>query len=354
MFAQAFPRIAPPSAPPVTIDPSDTLIEVTDFAGTITRDSSKLRLTRLIDTAPQGDTSNYKAAAPGSRFRFGVQAVEFSTVSIVLQFTGLVVRNDTYYDIGHVYLDGNFIQNVTCPVAWAGPGNAHPTGTRTVTLVVGPGTHTVDIILPYGASVDLTSISLAATQTLIAAQARPTTKAVFVGDSIIQGFSTTSTRTGWPFKTAFAESVQLIDLGYGGRRIVATDFTAAGSVGADWALTNIGINDAIGGNTAAYFKGVAKTSLTNYRAAATTAGKPTSRLYVVTPFWSDSPSLVTPLEDIRQAWRDAITEIADPYVTKIEGATGSMPTGIGNFPDHIHPNDAGATAIAAALSALIF
>jgi len=359
--AQASPRLDPPSGPPVVYQPSNTFIQASDYTGTLTRDSTKLRITRAIDTSPQGDTSVFKATVPGGRFRFGVRSTVASLTTITLNYTGLVQRNDTYNPIGSVYIDGVFVADFTNSTAWS-PGSPHPINAVSVGVIVVAGDHTVEIMLPYDASVDMGTVSLASTQTLIAPSARTTQKCVFMLDSIAQGFNSSRIRNHFTTIICTNKDWQQINLGYGGRQIIPSDFTVAGSVGAQRCLSTGGINNVIGGDSPASIKALYKTSISNYRSAATTAGVPTSRLYIGVPFYTEyAPLPGATLSDklatvaaARQAIRDAITEMADPYVTLIESASSPFPTTVSGLDaDKLHVIDSGSEVIAAAFTAVM-
>lgn len=327
----------------VEVEGDDALFGVSDFAGTVDRSAGRIRLTRAIS-----DISDFDTAAPGTRIRFAATLLAPGQVILRFAYTGLIIRDDVYNDIGSVYVGGTLHGDFACPVAWAGPGNAHPVSSAIYAMSLIAGTHQIEAVLPYSASVDFEGVTIPETASLAAPVARVTKKGVIFGDSIVQGFFATKIRASWPFLLAGTEAAQLLDLGFGGRETTASDGTAAGATGADFGLSLTGVNDAIAGTSVATIEANHAALQDNFRTA-----NPTAPLYVLTPTWASSGAIITPIEDVRQAIRDAVAGRADANTFLIEGATGSMPTGAGNFPDGIHPNDAGSVTIAAVLAAAI-
>lgn len=345
-------------APAVTaIATNNAAWRVTDLAGTYVQDAGKIRLTRSTS-----DGQGFEHCAPGARVRIGVTLASTGMVAVSIQYTGLVTRTDTYRPIGEVWVDGAASTTFTGP-SKALPSTPHPTGTTTAYVVLSAGTHDLDIIFPYCASIDVTGLAIPATASVAAPTARTTAKAVFFGDSITHGFNTDAPSEGWPFKIARTKGKQLVNHGYGGRGMTSADATTAGSYGGDFAAYLIGFNNFYpGGTSLVTWKADYKTAITNFRTASTTAGKATAKLYCITPTWSNSDADVgtgpyaansPTLEQFRQAIRDAITEVADAYTVLIEGRGAGMPTGTGNFADGIHPGATAAATIASIVGSQI-
>lgn len=331
----------------IAVAPDNAAFTVTDLAGTVSVTSSRIRLTRST-----ADASGFQHAAPGARVRFAVTLADPGFVVIDLQYTGLVTRTDTYEPDGAVLVDGVIRTTYAGPTK--GPSDPHPVGGLSVSLSLLAGTHNIEVLFPYCASVDFEGVSIPAGAAIGAATARPTKRGVFFGDSITHGFIGDNPQTTWPYLTAIAESAQILNHGYGGRQLQTVDGTTAGGLGADFGVYLIGYNNfAPGGASLATFETNYETLLTNFRAASTAAGKPSAPLYVITPIWSindagnggslsgNSPSL----EQFRQAIRDAVADVADPLITIIEGLGAGMPSGLGEIGDGVHPNAAGAVKI---------
>ena len=335
--------------------PSNLLFEVSDFEGTVTRDDTKLRLERAIT-----DAVGFHFSVPSSRIRFSVNSVEPHSILINLSYTGLVTRNDTYNDVGSLYLDGVQISDFNCSKIKIG---AHPLSSETLTLPINSGTHTIDILLPYCTSVDFNGVMLENDVTLQAPLLqRPSVKYVSFGDSITHGFNSTAARKHWNSLLSEQKDWEIFNLGYGGRGIVPSDATVAGNIGADFATYLIGFNNFYpNGQSTTTFKNNMITAISNYRASCTAKGKPNSKLVIITPLWSSSDvgnggayeGNSPTLEQFRQATRDAFAEAADGDSILVEGATNGMPTGMTNFPDGVHPNDSCSVLIANKIATVV-
>ncbi len=339
----------------VTIAPNNAAFSVSDLAGTASVTSSRIRLTRSTS-----DADGFQHAAPGARVRFSVTLASPGIVEIDLQYTGLITRVDTYEPDGAVLVDGVIRATYTGPPK--APSDPHPTGPAIVSVAVLAGAHDIEVVFPYCASVDFEGVSIPTGATIGTATPRPTKRGVFFGDSITHSFNADNAYTAWPYMTAAIESAQMLNHGYGGRQLVPADGTTCGGYGADFGVYLIGYNNfAPGGGSLATFEADYETLIANFRAASTTAGKPTAPLYVITPIWSvndvgeggplvgNSPTL----EDFRQAIRDAVADAGDAYVTLIEGRGAGMPSGLSEIIDGVHPGYAGAVKIRDVVSGVI-
>jgi hypothetical protein len=338
-----------------TVPPNNAAFQVSDFYGTITQDAAKIRLTRLIV-----DGQGFEHCAPGARIRFSVTVAALSQVTVLLNYTGLVSRNDTYNDVGSIFINGAFSTDFYGPATHT-PGQPHPTGAVNVSLFLAAGTHLVEVILPYCAAVDFAGVTIPVDASVSAPSARVSKKIIFFGDSITHGFNSSKIRLHWPFLVAETEAAQMIDYGYGGRGCNGTDGTVAGNAGADIAFYLIGFNNFYpGGGSLTDFKTQHKLVQSNFRTRSAVNSKATAPFYACTPF--DAPAAYggglyaansPTLEQFRQAIRDGITEQADAYVTLVEGLSAGMPTGSSKFPDGIHPNDAASAEIAPVVSGVV-
>lgn len=322
-------RLFPINAEPATVSiaPDDPVFEVTDFAGTVSRNSTRIRLTRTINDTTGGYTSNLRAAAPGARVRFNVTLASMGEVVIEVYYNGLIVLNSVYNDASSIYVDGEFFTQFFCPVPWAGPGNNPPVSAATVSVVLPAGEHLIEVIFPYDAGMDFTGVDIPATASIGSPTARTTLRYAFGGDSRYQGFNATDVRYVWPFLICADDDAQMLNLAYGGRQVEASDGTVLGALGCDRTFYMADFNDfAPGGNSIPTFKATYKTLLTNFRAAAISAGRPDAELIVMTSYYSDAFPLNSPtLAQFRQAERDAVSEVADPHVLQLEGTHAGMP-----------------------------
>lgn len=321
------------------IAPNDAAFSVTDLAGTFVQDSGKIRMTRSTS-----DGQGLEHTAPGARVRFAVTLLSPGLVNVAFQWTGLITRDDIYNAHGEIWVNGSLATAFVGPTK--GPSDPHPTGTSTIPLALSAGVKIIDLIFPYCASVDFKGVEIPATASIQAASPRPTKRGVFIGDSITQGFSTTKATAAWAFLTALETSSQILNHGYGGRVLTPGDTTVCGAYGCDFGVLMMGVNNFLNnGESTATFKTNYKTSITNWRAATTSAGKPNAPLYVITPIWCGPDDGLGPfvansptLEAFRQAIRDAVSEVADPYVVLIEGNDGAMPVGPDGFDGPlVHP-----------------
>lgn len=328
------------------VAPDDAVFGVTDFAGTVTQDNSKIRLTRSIV-----DGNGFQHCAPDARVRCEVTLVTRSEVKIDVAYTGLVTRTDTYAPVGAVLVNGA-ATNFTLATAH-GPSDPHPTGNVTADLVLDAGTYTIEVAFPYCASVDFKGIRVPGSATIAQAPARSVDRSVFFGDSIVQGFNATAIQTRWAWLLALAKDWQVLDLGYGGRTITASDFTVAGQLGADRAITNIGLNNCLAGTSTGAIQAAAEASILAYRAAVTSAGNPTSKLYWINLFDCTNPGIVTSVASARTAISAAFTAVGGANDILIPGGTANGLPAAASFADLTHPDDAECITIASVLGGLI-
>jgi hypothetical protein len=354
-FATRNPR-SPLVAPPVvsTVLPNDAAWTYSDLAGSWSVTASRARATR-----PIVDEQGYEHCAPGARASIVVSAVAPTLLTLRVRYTGLVTRTDTYADVGTVMVNGAAARDFACPVPKSGP---HPISAATVLVPVGIGSNSISVIWPYCASLDLEALGLPAGVTLGAAPARPSKRIVGFGDSRTHGFNVSRALASWLDLAAAGASAQALNLGYGGRQIIPADGTAAGGLGADGAVYLCGFNNFYGGGAslpavqAAY-----ELLISNYRAAAVLAGKPASKLVMLSdlystsdvgqggPYAGNSPTL----QQFRNAMQAAVTAVADANTVFLAGNAGGMPIGTGTLPDGVHPNDVGASIIGPLVQALL-
>ena len=319
----------------VALEANHPSISQSDYCAIGTKDATKVRFVR-----PIVDGQGFETCSPGARIaRFITNS---QTVTIHLAYTGLVTRADTYNATGWVLVNGAKYQSFT---AAKNIGVSSPV---LVALSFPSSTYrTIEVVLPYCASVDLTGVDIESTAAISAAAGRPTTRIACAGDSITHGFSTTDVSVSWPYLLGVAKDWATVNLGYGGRQLTASDGTKLANLLPDVATYLIGYNDFNYQNALATFKANYKSFINNFRAVA-----PSVKVYCITPLWTATVKAI-PIETYRQQIRDALTELGNPLNVLVEGTTLTL-SGAGSFnADGIHPNDTGAAEIAAALASIV-
>ena len=319
------------ASPPIVIAPDNAAISTSDFVS-VSVNSARIRFTRGIV-----DGQGFENANPGARVRFVTNA---PALTVHLQYTNLVSRPDTYNGVGTVLVNGALATTFDRVQGVAGP--------LSVPLTFGSiASRTVEVVMPYCASVDFLGVDLAAGSSISQAAARPTTRYVAIGDSITHGFNASAARLSWPFLLAQNKSWTLINTGYGSRQVNAADGTRVANLSPTVATYLIGYNNFAAQTPLATFRTEYEAFLTNFRAINTVA-----RLYCITPTWTPNSFGALTIEQYRQQIRDAVAASANPMNVLVEGASLAT-NSVTHFPDNVHPNDAGSAAMAAALSPIV-
>lgn len=317
----------PPVAPSQVVYPDNANVGYSDYA-ILSATHASARFTRYADPYGQG----FDYCAPGARVRMRSNS---RMVFVNLRYTNLVTRADVYNGTGAILVNGTIYQTFTRAQGAA--------GNLTVPIDFGSqARRTVEVVMPYCASVDFLSFSIDATAVLEPPPPRPVTRCVLVGDSITQGFFASRVDLSWPYLFAASQGAQLVNMGYGSHQVLPAVVQAAAGLSPTIGLYLIGYNEFAHQNDPATMKATYKTALTNWRAAA-----PAAKLYCITPTYSPNV-LSIPLESYRQAIRDALTELADPLNILVEGAALATNDSV-RFPDGVHPSDLGSAEIAANL-----
>lgn len=309
--------------------PDHDLISYTDHSG-VSVDGGKARFLR------PGNFSNYEHCAPGSRVRLRSDAPRITL--------------HCYYN--NLNADGAYADGIGVFVDGAPYSDHSPTESRTafyydITLDLGSSQpRTIEVIMPYAAGVDFLGITQGAMYRLFRPLDRPATKLMVVGDSITHGFSVTDTRRSWPFLLAQTKGWQLVNMGFGSARVSShgsADYAAG--IAPNITAVLLGYNNFADQTALLAFKG-GMTTLLNGLLAGTIG-----TVYVITPTWSSNTNTIT-LANYRTAINEAVTAISSERLVVIDGlslATNST----AHYPDGVHPNDAGAEAMATALAAVI-
>lgn len=270
---------------------------------------------------------------PGARVRF---ATESAVVQILLQYTNLLTTV-LYNGVGAILVNGTFFASFSR--AFGPPGQA------SAYLDFGSsGLRTIEVVMPYSASVDFLGIRVLAGAVVMNAAARPATRLVAMGDSITQGFTTTAAAKTWAFLLGETKGWQVINHGYGGRQCVPADGTTLAALSPTVAAYLIGYNDFVAQLALATFKANYTAFINNFRAV-----NPTAKLHCITPIWSPNTNTLT-LENYRDQIRDALTTLANPLNVLVEGAP-LLTNNVSRLADTIHPNDLGAAEMATSLAA---
>lgn len=303
-------------------------------------------------TRPLSDAQGFAYANPGARVRFTTNSTR---VQIVLRYTNLVTRLDTYNSVGAVYADGALVDTFSRFQGAAGIVVAD-------VYLGAAASRLIEIVMPYCASVDFEGVYVDTGATFSAPAARPTEALIAVGDSITHGFNGSAGHLGWVFGVAAALDVQGFNLGYGGRVAIAADGTAAGDAaapfGADGRIVYmIGVNDCVNGVALATFKTAVATFVTNARAAA-----PSAKIILLTPLYcaaveavnvASYPSQIATLASYRSKIVEVETDSADANLFVVNGLSVMTNSTSSLASDQVHPNDTGLAEVIANLPALL-
>lgn len=311
-------------------DPTHPAMKYTDHSG-VTVSTDRARFLR-----PMVFNDAYEHCAPGSRVAFRSDAASL-TASL---FFNNLNTTPTYNDVINVYVDGVFFQEID-------PTNNRTAHAYPVALNFGSRKfRTIEIIMPYCAGLDFVGIVQDPICLLLPCLPRTSVRMMCIGDSITHGFNASGSRQSWPFLLGIAKNWELVNMGYGSSRTVhhmEGDNVAA--IHPDVIISMIGYNDFGSQTPLATFKSQYETMLNNLLAGSL------AKIYAVTPLWGSATNTIT-LGQYRTAIGEVVTSIGNPRITKIDGlplATNST----AHFPDGIHPNDAGSSAIASNLAPLV-
>lgn len=195
----------------------------------------------------------------------------------------------------------------------------------------------VEVILPYGDSVELVGVSLAGGAQLLPPPAFEGLRWAAFGDSVTQGFTASDISRTYPFLLGESMGWEVVNCGIGGRGTSAFEAAALADIAADIYTVAIGVNDWQGGAPLADFRreyaGFIET-VKNQR--------PESRIYCITPLWVlDSWRPVAAGQPL-ESYREIIREIAHTAaVSLVEGL--ELIDHDDRFFDRVavHPNDPG-------------
>jgi lysophospholipase L1-like esterase len=317
------------SAAAAQYTPNNAVFNYSDYCS-VSVTSARARFSR-----PTADGQGLENTNPGARVRFVTNA---DSLTILLQYTNLL-NFGNYNGFGVVLANGAVVATFGRDKGSAGPLNVYVN-------LGSVSSRTIEVVMPYCASVDFLGVNLPAGATLSAPAARPATKLAAGGDSITQGFFATQINTTWGEVLANAKGYQYVNHGYGGRQCQPADGTAIANLGGTMFSYLIGYNDFAAQLALATFKANYLSFLANFRAVSVGA-----KLYCITPIFSTNTNTLT-LEMYRQQIRDALTSLGNPLNVLVEGLT-LMTNNANRLFDGIHPNDTGAAEIAANLNSIV-
>lgn len=316
------------------IQASDSRLTVSDNPAVSVRAGYRLSLLRPID-----DGAGFKYAAPNSRLRF---VTDSSAIELGIRFTKLTTHG-AFQDTAEILADGSSVATFTPNIS---PDTVSSAVSQKVSVNFGSSaTRTIEVLWPYADSMDFVYLRVKVGATVSAAAARPSGKICVLGDSITQGFYATKPSESWAYKLGVAKGRQVINLGYGGRRAIASDGLAIDpSCGA--IVYMIGTNDFLAQVAVSTFQSAVLSALVNMRSV-----NPTARIYMVSPLYMTATGTI-PITSYRSAIASAVTSFADANAAYVDGLT-LMTNSASRLQDTVHPNVTGAAEISAALAAIV-
>lgn len=317
------------ATPPDQYTPDHASFGFSDYCA-VSVNASRARFTR-----PIVDGQGLESVNPAARVRFVTNA---ASLVINLQYTNLSLLS-AYNGTGLVLANGSVVATFTRGAGAAGP----------LAVLVSLGSvssRTIEILMPYAASVDFIGVSLPAGSTFSAPAARPATRYVAGGDSITQGFFASGIAAQWTHALAVAKGYQLINNGYGGRPCVASDGTALANLTPSVASYLIGYNDFAAQVPLATFKANFTAFVNAFRAV-----NPTVKLYCITPLYTTTVLPLT-IAQYRTQISDALTTLGNALNVLVDGAA-LMTNSSDRLSDGIHPNDLGSSEIVTAMTSIL-
>jgi lysophospholipase L1-like esterase len=312
------------------ITPADQRLDISDAPPIAERSNIRLRFLRPIDDS---GGYNLRAVAPGARLRFASNA---TALEFGLKFTDFARTPDSN-TATLILVDGVAHTSFASDTA-----NGTPS-TKKVSLSFNDATpRLIELVWPYGDSLDFLYLRTNAGATVSKPTARPTRKICLIGDSISQGFFASSVASGWAFQLGAQTDSQVVNMGYGGSPAQLGD---AQAVPADCTtiIYAMGFNNAYAGQSAATFQSIIAANLQAMRTKV-----PTVPIYAASPIYSTALNLAA----YRTAMQNAVTAANDPDIHYVNGLS-LMTNAANRLVDGIHPNDLGASEIATSLAAAL-
>ena len=188
----------------------------------------------------------------------------------------------------------------------------------TVRLPADGEMHTYELILPYGDSVELHSVSVNSESEFEAPPPRPPVRCVFFGDSITQGFCASRIDRTFPFLVGELLDYEVINLGIAGIGLNPGSAKVLGGIPMDRMVVEIGANDWKDGMLPEEFRKNTDKFLHDFRSF-----QPETPVWWITPPWiSPKWKLKTmryELDLYRDIIREEVEKRRDPNLHVIDG-----------------------------------
>lgn len=312
-------------------------ISTSDYIGTLTVTSARRQVVRP-DIVP---VNSFKWENPGCRI------ARFKTNSAVVQtqmvYTNNEIRRDTYNGYGLLLVNGSLYQTFNAP-----QGSYQQEIALNVTTDFGStALRQLEYVCPYGTSMEFATSYIIPGSTFTAADARPVRKVLFVGDSIVHGFTVTTAQYVWNYITANDVGFQLVNAGYGSAKV--SDFLGS-HISAGISPTDIWVNPG-------YNDFNAQIPLVSFEAQYLSwlqelrVDSPSAKIWLQTLTYTQDTNTITPA-DYRTSQGNAFSAWADGNSQLVDGLT-MFPNNSGQFNGDPHPNNTGATNYAASATALL-
>ena len=208
-------------------------------------------------------------------------------------------------------------------------------GNGVFTMNLSPGKHKVEILVPHLAECFFGDLEIDDQAELTPVEPAEGGKLLFVGDSIMQGMTTSSPAKTYVDRMTRAARTDFYNLGIGGMTVdprwaelIADEYEYS------QVIFSLGVNDFVSGKSLADYRKDLTEFLSYF------AGKPMV-LLSMTPF-SSSPQ-INPLGETADQFRACVRELAAnrPDTRFIDGPS-LLPDETQFYVDGLHPNDAGA------------
>ena len=301
---------------------------------------------RLSSKEAAGDRmvvdSPFRTANPGARIRFETNASEFSLVLSFARFDSIK---------GRVHWSSEAMATIdgidTLPILRI-KGNSGPQINRIDLRSI--DSRVIEITLPYADTVTFLGLHLPDGAELFPMKPETLPRYVAYGDSITQGFRAANVVETYPTRLARAKKWDLINMGFGSRRLTAPDGAVLARLKPDILTTLIGVNDCLQQKPFDRFTADLIGFVTEFRRSA-----PQTPIFWITPLpiaeparWKHSERL----DAYRDASTDTLARLAYPRLQVIPGADLIDPDPK-LFSDGLHPNADGFQMIATRLAAIL-
>jgi hypothetical protein len=314
--------------------PNTAALTVSDYEAIQQQTAQTLEFRRSIV-----ENNRMAYASPGSRVSFQTDANDLRLqLYWNAEIYNVITLLATFNGVGSVLSDGveigTFDWSQPLVAGYSFPSYKLPTGSKTVTIV-----------WPYSAGLQLQGIELSKGSSISSAT-RPSNKIGICGDSISQGFDSTKITTTWAYLVGGLQNRQVVNLANAGAPADASHANALIGTGCDRVTYLIGYNDFAAQTAIATFQSRVEGWITNARAAL-----PTAEIYVISTIYSPNTNTLT-LAQYRSAVQAAELAAGDANTFYVDGLT-LMTNSTTRLSGTIHPNDLGASEIAANLDAII-